>query len=94
MIGGGGIFPFNKSLGLRLDGLWGIANSSGSHTRGTKMGNTGNVTMLTSTLYYNVTENVNFQFGYQLASFKPSAYSEQSNRTVDGLYLKLGYTFK
>ena len=94
MIGGGGIFPFSKSLGLRLDGLWGITNSSGSHTRGDRMGNTGNITMLTSTLYYNVTENVNFQFGYQLASFKPSAIYSQTYRTVDGLYLKLGYTFK
>ena len=94
MIGGGGIFPFSKSFGLRLDGLWGITNSSGSHTRGNRMGNTGNITMLTSTLYYNVTENVNFQFGYQLTTFKPSANYNQTNRTVDGLYLKLGYTFK
>jgi len=95
MIGGGVIIPFSKTFGVRVDDLYGKTNASGKSTQSTAiMGNNGNINMLTLTAYYNLTNNVNFQFGYQLSQLKPSANVNEVNRNIEGLYAKIGYTFK
>jgi len=95
MIGGGVIIPFSKTFGVRVDDLYGKTNASGKSTRSTTiMGNNGNINILTLTAYYNLTNNVNFQFGYQLTQLKPSANVNEVNRNIEGLYSKIGYTFK
>jgi hypothetical protein len=50
--------------------------------------------MLTLAAYYNFTNNINIQFGYQLTQLKPSANVNEVNRNIEGLYAKIGYTFK
>ena len=95
MIGGGVIIPFSKTFGVRVDDLYGKTNASGKSTSSTAiMGNNGNINMLTLTAYYNLTNNVNFQFGYQITNLKPNAGINEINRNIEGLYAKIGYTFK
>ena len=94
MIGGGVIIPFTNTFGVRLDDLWGVTNASGVSTNSNKYGNNGNINMLTLVAYYNLTNNINFQFGYQTVQLKPSANVNEVNRNIDGLFAKIGYTFK
>jgi hypothetical protein len=79
MIGGGVIIPFSNTFGVRLDDLWGVTNASGASTNNNKYGNNG---------------NINIQSGYQLTQLKPSANVNEVNRNIEGLYAKIGYTFK